>query len=110
MPFNQFVPRPLTAGAVHTYAPATSGVYGITNAREWIYIGETDNIRDTLLIHLQELDTSLMKRQPTGFVFEVCDGQQRPARQDRLVLEYAPICNRHSPGTAQQPKPGPRIG
>ncbi len=39
---------------------------------------------------------SLMKRQPTGFVFEVCDGARLSARQDRLVLEYEPFCNRHS--------------
>lgn len=73
-----------------------SGVYGISNALEWICIGETDNIQDTLFGHLAELDTSLLKRQPTGFVFEVCDRAKRPARQDRLILEYEPTCNRHS--------------
>ena len=92
------------------YASATSGVYGISNAREWIYIGETDNIQGTLLTHLQEPDTSLMKRQPTGFVFEVCDRERRPTRQDRLVLEYEPTCNRHSPEHAQRAKPEPRSG
>ncbi len=94
MPFEQLIPRPLSLIAVHAYAPTTSGVYGISNALEWIYIGETDNIQGTLLAHLQELGTSFMKRQPTGFVFEVCDGVRRQARQDRLVLEYEPTCNR----------------
>jgi hypothetical protein len=96
MPFDQFIPRPLTPVAVHAYAPTASGVYGISNAREWIYIGETDNIRGALLDHLQDCDTPVMKREPTGFVCEVCDPARRPARQDRLVLEYEPICNRHS--------------
>jgi hypothetical protein len=96
MPFDQLIPRPLTPVAVHAYAPTASGVYGISNAREWIYIGETDNIQGTLLSHLQDSDTSVMKRQPTGFVFEVCDRARRPVRQDRLVLEYEPTCNRHS--------------
>jgi|SRR5579871_1722296 len=104
MPFDQFTPRPLTERAVHTYAPAVSGVYGISNAREWIYIGETENLRGTLLTHLQESDTSLMRRHPTGFVFEVCEREQRPARQDRLVLEYEPTCNAHSPGQAREAK------
>lgn len=102
MPFDQFIPRPLNLVSVRACAPAISGVYGISNAREWIYIGETDNLQATLLAHLQELDTPLMKRQPTGFVFEVCDHAGRPARQDRLVLEYEPSCNRHAlgrPGT-----------
>lgn len=71
-------------------------MYGISNASEWIYIGEADNIPGALLDHLQELGTSFMKRQPAGFVFEVCDGARRSTRQDRLVLEYEPTCNRHS--------------
>ena len=110
MPFDQCFPRPLTAGAVETFAPLTSGVYGISNAREWIYIGETDNIQGTLLSHLQNPDTPLMKRLPTGFVFEVCDRERRPIRQDRLVQEYEPICNRYSPAHGYQTKSKLRIG
>jgi hypothetical protein len=96
MPFERFFPRPFTPDAVRTYVPIASGVYGVSNAREWIYIGESDNIRDALLTHLDDPHSSLMKRDPTGFVFEVCDQGGRPARQDRLVLEYEPICNRRS--------------
>lgn len=96
MPFDQRIPRPFTATSVRTYAPASSGVYGISNAREWIYIGVADNIQDSLLTHLRDVHTSLMKREPTGFVFEVCGGSHRPVRQDRLVLEYEPACNRRS--------------
>lgn len=66
----------------------------MSNAREWIYIGESDDIQAALLSHLQETDSALMKKQPTGFVFEVCDPAGRPARQDRLVFEYEPACNR----------------
>jgi hypothetical protein len=95
MPFEQLIPRPLTPHAVQFYAPLASGVYGISNASEWIYIGETDNIQGTLLDHLKDLSTTLMKRQPTGFVFEICDETHRLARQDRLVLEYEPAVNRH---------------
>jgi hypothetical protein len=96
MPFDHLIPRPLTSGAVQMYAPASPGVYGISNASEWIYIGESDNIRMALLEHLRDMYTSLMKRRPTGFVFEVCDGTRRTARQDRLVIEYGPTCNRHA--------------
>jgi hypothetical protein len=93
MPFDQPTPRSLTRVSIRANAPVASGIYGISNAREWIYIGETDNIQGSLLSHLQELDTSLMKRRPTGFVFEVCDRANRPVRQDRLVVEYEPTCN-----------------
>jgi len=101
MPFEESISRPLTSAGVHSYAPATSGVYGISNAREWIYIGETDNIQNTLLTHLHELATRLVRRQPTGFVFEVCEPATRSIRQDRLVLEYEPFCNRSSPRDPQ---------
>src|ERR1700688_3245753 len=93
MPFDQLMPRPFTSGAIQMYAPNVSGVYGISNAREWIYIGETDNIQGALLAHLKDIGTALMKRAPRGFVFEVCDRARRRARQDRLVFEYEPACN-----------------
>jgi hypothetical protein len=94
MPFNQIIPRPFKSGSVQMYAPVASGVYGISNAREWIFIGEAEDIQGALLAHLQDASTSVMKRDPTGFVFEVCDHARRPARQDRLVFEYEPTCNR----------------
>ncbi|MFN0166873.1 MAG: hypothetical protein ACKV22_10625 [Bryobacteraceae bacterium] len=95
MPFDQFTPRTFTETSVRQHVPTVSGVYGISNAREWIYIGETDNLQETLLEHLGEQNTPIVQRQPTGFVFEICGGVRRPTRQDRLILEYEPICNRH---------------
>ena len=98
MPFEQLTPRPFTEGAIQIYAPSASGVYGISNAREWIYIGQADNIQSALLDHLTDLGTTLMKRLPSGFVFELCVGTRRSAREDRLIVEYEPICNRPSTG------------
>lgn len=96
MPFEQIIPRPFNAGGVQSYAPATSGVYGISNSREWIYIGETADIRGALFGHLQDSRASLMQRGPTGFVYEVCDAERRSGRQTRLVTEYGPSCNSKS--------------
>jgi hypothetical protein len=95
MPFEQLTPREFTPVAIQTYAPGASGVYGISNAREWIFIGQADDIRGSLLGHLQDRATSLMKSLPTGFVYEICDPGRRSARQDRLISEYEPTCNRH---------------
>ena len=95
MPFEELIPRSFNTSSVREYAPVASGVYGISNGTEWIYIGETDDIQATLFGHLQESDTPLARRRPTGFVFEVCERAARPSRQDRLVLEYEPTCNRH---------------
>lgn len=80
--------------AIQNYAPIASGVYAITNAQEWIFIGETDDIRCALMTHLQDGASSVMKRKPTGFVFEVCEQGMRASRVDRLVFEYEPRCNR----------------
>ena|SRR5579871_3480106 len=101
MPFEQITPRPFTHGAILNYAPATTGIYGISNAREWIYIGETDDIRQTLLEHLGDQNTSLMKHHPTGFVFEICGTGGRVARQNRLRTEYGPACNGPSSRSAR---------
>lgn len=95
MPFEQGFPRPFRPMAIQSYAPAMSGVYGISNGREWIYIGETDNIQGALFRHVQESDTALQRHEPTGFVFEIVDRARRTARQDRLVSEYGPACNRN---------------
>jgi hypothetical protein len=97
MPFDQLIPRPFTNTAVRVYAPTTEGVYGISNSREWVFIGQTDNIQGALLAHLRDAGTPLMRRDPTGFVYEVCDGSARSSRQDRLVVEYKPTCNGASP-------------
>jgi hypothetical protein len=94
MPFEQFTPRSFTSVSVRANAPTASGIYGISTAREWIFIGESDNIQASLLRDLQKGDSALLKRFPTGFVFEVCSAADRRARQDRLILEYEPVCNR----------------
>jgi hypothetical protein len=98
MPFEHLIPRPFVPLAIRAYAPMESGVYGISNALEWIYIGETDDIRGALLTHLGDFESPLMQSKPAGFVFEVCDRARRPTRQDRLIHEYGPTCNRHFPG------------
>ena len=94
MPFTQLTPRPLTSHSIRMYAPVTSGVYGISNSNEWIYIGAADNIQVALLAHLEDPGAPIMKRNPTGFVYELCEGTHRADRQDRLTSEYVPKSNR----------------
>jgi hypothetical protein len=94
MPFERFSPQSLTPGSVRMNAPAASGIYGLSNAREWVYIGESDNIQASLLLDLQQPNSPLRQRSPTGFVYELCDPSSRLARHHRLILEYEPVCNR----------------
>jgi hypothetical protein len=94
MPFEYPFPRSFTANSIREHAPRESGVFGISNARQWLYIGEADDIQSALLDFLQEFEAALPLQQPTGFVFETCDRNRRPTRQDRLIQEYEPLCNR----------------
>ena len=93
MPFERTLPRSLTVTSVRNFAPVVSGVYGLSNAREWIYIGESDNIQAALLEHLRHPDSELMRLVPKGFVLETCDRARRLSRQERLIGEYWPLCN-----------------
>jgi excinuclease UvrABC nuclease subunit len=97
MPFAEFAPRSFTAASIRKNAPDASGVYGLSNAREWLFVGECNNIRLHLLEHLNETGTVLKAQHPTGFKFELCSPEERIARQDRLVLELEPRCNRRYP-------------
>jgi hypothetical protein len=94
MAFEFTIPHAFSNGSVRAHAPAAPGVYGISNARQWIYIGETDNIRARLLEHLAESATGIKEHVPTGFTYEVCEWQARTERHDRLVTQYNPVCNR----------------
>jgi hypothetical protein len=96
MPFEHVAGFRFSPAAVRKNAPQVSGVYGISNAREWIFVGEADNIQAALLDHLCEPGTFLDSRAPTGFTFEICAAGHRIARQNWLVLEYEPVCNRRS--------------
>lgn len=89
MPFDRNLPRSFSAISIRTHAPAASGVYGLTNSRAWLFIGETDNIQESLLSHLRDGG-----EQATGFVFEICPPASRDQRQSRLVQEYIPTGNR----------------
>jgi len=90
MPFEQRTPRPLTASGIQTYAPSVSGVYGISNAYEWIYIGQSDDIRTALLTHLRDDAGMLATRGYVGFVYERCTESFRSERQEKLRIEYTP--------------------
>ena len=70
------------------------GVYGLSNAREWVFVGIADDIQAALIGHLREGNTVLKSRAPTGFTFEVCHPSQSAARAGRLVKELSPVCNK----------------
>jgi hypothetical protein len=90
MAFAQPIPRPFNERGIWVYAPAASGVFGISNSKGWIHIGESSDIRAALLQHLQGHDSNLLNYAPTGFVFELCAAEIRTRRQIQLAAEYQP--------------------
>ncbi len=82
--------RVFKMGSVVRDAPATSGVYGLSNARDWIYIGATGNIKAQLLDHLQR--TLPGGSVATGFFYELWSPEERVARQEQLIRELHPVC------------------
>ena len=95
MPFDHPLPRPFMASSIQQFAPQQPGVYGLSNAREWLYIGCSENIQAALLDHMNSAHPSFLQSQPTGFVFEVRDHVQQAARPASLTREYKPTGNHH---------------
>ncbi len=93
-----FVPNDFhhfTRPAVINDAPNVSGVYGIFRDGAWIYVGEAQDIQARLIQHLTADDSADIRAQhPTGFTFERVPAAARVARQNALIAELNPICNR----------------
>lgn len=84
------------AGILAT-APRASGVYGIFNAAEWIYVGEAGDMETRLFDHLRgnsDQSARIRRRNPTGFLCETCPAHLRLAREQALIRELDPTCNR----------------
>ena len=102
VPFENHGNRSFTQVSIGRNAPAASGVYGLSNAREWIYVGETDDIHGELLNHLRHPSALLRNHSPSGFTYELIARASRIARQHQLVCELGPVGNRQAEPPATQ--------
>jgi hypothetical protein len=94
MPFQGFRRYTFSRHSILQNAPAQqSGVYGISNAQEWLLVGSTEDLQAALLEHLNMRGSTLLSKAPSGFIFEVCPPGGSVARQRRLVAELHPSCN-----------------
>jgi hypothetical protein len=71
--------------------PARGGIYGLSNSQAWIYIHAVDDIRATLLDHLNERNPTPDFRSVTGFILELSDTAERSQRCSRLIEELRPV-------------------
>ena len=95
MPFANGDGAAFVAATIATEAPEASGVYGLFNPQQCIYIGESEDIQRRLQEHFKEKQTCIWRNNPTRFRFELCLSPFRVARQKALILELRPVCNQH---------------
>jgi hypothetical protein len=93
MPFRNGGSHSFTAVSIRNNVPAVPGIYGLSNAQSWVFIGASNNLQLQLLNHLRETDSLLKAQNPTGYTFEVCDPSASAVRQSQLIFELRPITN-----------------
>ncbi len=87
---------PLTRSSVLRNAPEESGVYGLYSPGRWVYIGQSFDIRRTLLAYLSGQMPAVLQWQPKYFTYELMPYKQRMARKKELVAQLQPVCNRNT--------------
>ncbi|HYK91916.1 MAG TPA: hypothetical protein VE398_24330 [Acidobacteriota bacterium] len=91
--FNTQVHFRFDRPSILSNAPVLSGVYGLFRTKQWIYFGESENMQQSLLEHVDGDNPDILKMAPTHFTFEVWSGNKRIARQNQLIQEFRPVCN-----------------
>jgi hypothetical protein len=83
---------PFTFEAVREKAPNASGVYRLHTPHRWVYIGESEDIQESLFRHLNEPSESMTRFGPLSFSLELVPAGERHALQEGLIAELEPAC------------------
>jgi hypothetical protein len=81
-----------TGASIRQNAPPRPGVYALSNANRWLFVGSADDVQAALRAHLAEAGTALRAALPTGFTFEICEPVARAGMVARLIQELSPSC------------------
>jgi|WetSurMetagenome_2_1015567.scaffolds.fasta_scaffold1221821_1 hypothetical protein len=73
-------------------APAASGCYVLFNDT-WVYVGESDNIQQSLLKHLEEAGTKIARAKPSRFSCQQMAPNLRVVRRNVWIAQLHPSCN-----------------
>ena len=84
MPFKS-TPIGFNSFGVESYAPSQAGVYGLFRHGQWVYIGQSSNIKDTLVEYLRSSVNPCMDNEaPTHFICElVLEGEQERLQREK---------------------------
>lgn len=81
--------------SIFLHAPAKSGVYLLRSSSRCIYVGESENIRKSLLSHVRGDDPWITLWAPTQFSFELCGESARVQRRNHLSARLRPVVGDH---------------
>ena len=79
--------------AVRDVVPSSSGVYTIYTPKRWLFVGQSEDLRQSLFRHLNEPSACMAAWGPLSFSFETVPTQERGSRLGALVTELRPACN-----------------
>jgi hypothetical protein len=96
---------PFTFEAVREKVPIASGVYSIYTAGRWVYVGESDDIRQSLFRLLNEPSASINRFGPLSFSFELAPAAERKGLQQALIRELEPACPAEETPAEAHPRP-----
>ena len=65
-------------------------MYAIYTSQRWVYVGESDNIRQSLFGHLNDATPCMRRYGPLSCTFELLPETECIARQLALTRELAP--------------------
>lgn len=93
MPWNNPNSHSFSHLGIMLSAPSASGVYALYRVERLIYIGESGNIRDRLVDHLNGDNDCITRENPGLFSYELHPAPQRVLRQNLLIQELNPVCS-----------------
>jgi hypothetical protein len=67
-------------------------VYCIFTSKEWVYVGESDNIQQSLFAHLNKPSLCLQQFSALSFSYELASAAERRATLGRLIEARNPAC------------------
>ncbi len=92
MPLNHPNVYQFSEKSVEMNAPPAPGLYGLLSSEDWIYVGESDNIRARLLGHLRGDNACISLRQPPFFTYVIAP-DHTVSRQNKMIRQLNPRCN-----------------
>jgi predicted GIY-YIG superfamily endonuclease len=77
--------------SIMLHAPAQSGVYLLRTSSRCIYVGDTDDLRKTLLAHLRGDIPWITLWAPRRFSFIACSERQRADLKAEAIERWRPV-------------------